>query len=307
MGNISCKIDNGKAKSEGFLFWAKCKITECDDGYEEEDGKCVPVEKITLSGPCTLNPAVANALTYVYNSDSVCVVEKCEAGYTLQDGKCIVKPKPKTFPGWNQDIVDRFIFFDSAEQTLRVEYPTVESCAEEAEKRGGDAFTHRNSIETGKHLTSGQPYANTCVVYANMPTAYTLVGLMNPTPAQVTGCWDPSKTFPNCGVFVANTVVGYNTSLAPYQMFDTWQTPEIPQVDYTLKTCVDKVNKRGGEAFLFRNNLEPPLVDGKRSRNTCAGFGSLTGAIGGTMTGTYLDAQKSGCVDPAKTWPNCKK
>lgn len=102
MGNQSCKIGHGKAKSSGLLFWAKCEVDKCDQGYKEEDDKCVPV-----SGPCTLNPAVANALTYVYNSDSVCVVEKCEPGYILQDGKC-GKPGPKDIPdltGWYKDSI----------------------------------------------------------------------------------------------------------------------------------------------------------------------------------------------------------
>ena len=84
MGNLSCKIDNGEGE-KAWWPWAECEITECDTGYQEEDGKCV-----IISGPCTLNPAVANALTYVYDESGVCVVENCETGYVLRDGQCIV-------------------------------------------------------------------------------------------------------------------------------------------------------------------------------------------------------------------------
>jgi hypothetical protein len=104
MGNQSCKIDNGTGE-KGFWFWSECKVKECDSGYEETDGKCTNI--VVLSGPCTPNPLVANAVTYVYNSDSVCVVEKCEAGYVLQDGKCD-RPGPKDIPGltgWYKDSI----------------------------------------------------------------------------------------------------------------------------------------------------------------------------------------------------------
>jgi hypothetical protein len=85
MGNQSCKIDNGEGE-KGFWFWSECKVKECDFGYEETDGKCTNI--VVLSGPCTPNSNVANAVTYVYNTGGVCVVEKCETGYVLQDGKC---------------------------------------------------------------------------------------------------------------------------------------------------------------------------------------------------------------------------
>lgn len=82
MGNTNCTITHGKGEKDWWP-WAECKVKSCEDGFEEYKGKCV-----ILSGPCTPNPAVAKALTYVYNSDGVCVVEKCEPGYTLGDGKC---------------------------------------------------------------------------------------------------------------------------------------------------------------------------------------------------------------------------
>lgn len=292
MGNVNCKIENGQGE-KSWWPWSECKPTSCNTGYKINKDTCV-----VLSGPCTPNPTVDGAKTYVYDSTGTCVVDTCDTGYSLLNNLCIndaaeKAPAPISVPGWNADVATKFKIFDTYDENPKPPVPSIQACADLTKKRFGDAFTYRDSTETSPG------YASTCLGYGYMPQGYTLVGNMQPAPAQNSACVDPTKTFPNCGVVVP----GWNSAvLLQYQNFDTFSSTDASHgtVFPTMKSCADEAYARGAAAFTYRTSDSPAPYT-----NTCIGINAMP--TGYTLSGDMIDPTHvlSACVDPTKTFPNC--
>ena len=103
-------------------------------------------------------------------------------------------PDPKTEKGLNEAMLGNFTIFDTFKEHPHVNY-TLSGCASLAKTRGADAFVYRNST----HAQS-----NTCIGIGYIPKGYTLVGDMKDQSTHVSGCVDPSMTWPACGIRTSN-------------------------------------------------------------------------------------------------------
>ena len=103
---------------------------------------------------------------------------------------------PKMVPGWNHDLFFNHLLKDTYLTDPGKKY-TLEQCQQLASKNGAKYFTHR----TADHPKPA--YRNTCILFST-PADYVVTGDMdgagNDTvkPDGVSGCVDPSKTWPNC-------------------------------------------------------------------------------------------------------------
>ena len=103
---------------------------------------------------------------------------------------------PKMVPGWNHDLFLNHLLKDTYSTDHDKKY-TLEQCQQLASKNGAKYFTHR----TADHPDPA--FQNTCILFST-PSDYVVTGDMdgvgNDTvkPDGVSGCVDPSKTWPNC-------------------------------------------------------------------------------------------------------------
>ena len=104
-------------------------------------------------------------------------------------------PLPKMVPGWSSDLYYKHLLRDTYTTDPGKEY-TLEQCQQLASSTPGvKYFTHRNA----NHPEPA--FRNTCILYST-PSDY-VVDIDNnypddTKPDTVSGCVDPSKTWPNC-------------------------------------------------------------------------------------------------------------
>ena len=99
-------------------------------------------------------------------------------------------PSGKRVDGWYGNYGASGIF-DTYSENPHVDY-TADSCAAEAKKRGADIFTLRKS----NHPAKG--YESTCIGFNSTPDIINFKGDLLSPGEHITGCSDPSKSWPNC-------------------------------------------------------------------------------------------------------------
>jgi len=102
---------------------------------------------------------------------------------------------PKMVPGWNHDLFFNHLLKDTYSTDPDKKY-TLEQCQQLASSTPGvKYFTHRNADHPDP------AFRNTCILYST-PSDYVVTGDNNISddakPGDVSGCVDPSKTWPNC-------------------------------------------------------------------------------------------------------------
>jgi len=109
---------------------------------------------------------------------------------------------PKMVPGWNHDLFFNHLLKDTYSTDPDKKY-TLEQCQQLASSTPGvKYFTHR----TADHPDPA--FQNTCILFST-PSDYVVTGDMDGAgdmdanyyggkPDGVSGCVDPSKTWPNC-------------------------------------------------------------------------------------------------------------
>lgn len=107
--------------TKGQLKKGVCHATECDAGYEPDDGKCV-----VISGNCNPMPENATSANRQFiDGAEVCIIESCKDGYNVSDDKksCVEIPKPKLSEADSQKKIEELR--DNAQQMKDKEQSTA--------------------------------------------------------------------------------------------------------------------------------------------------------------------------------------